>query len=133
MTRYYDSLLTASGLRVTQFIVLVGVVRGLGTTLTKLSKALGMDRSSLSRNLRPLLRDGLVEVIPATDRRRRALHVTKVGERQLARSIPAWRQAQEHVLATVGGEKWQALGFELQSLAKAVRTKPEDRRGPEED
>ena len=121
ITRFYDAVLAPSGLRATQFVVLVGVFRGFGTTLTALAKVLGMDRTSLSRNLRPLLRRGFVTTVPATDQRRRTLQTTKRGERLLARTIPSWRRAQQHVVTTVGSDRWTTLAGELRGLAKAIR------------
>ena len=70
ITRFYDDLLVPSGLRVPHFVVLVGVFRGFGTMLTALGGVLGMDRTSLSKALRPLLRRGFVMRVPTTDRRR---------------------------------------------------------------
>src|SRR5262249_32025492 len=91
-----------------------------GTTLTALARVLGMDRTSLSRNLRPLLRRGFVTTVPATDQRRRTLQTTKRGERLLARTIPSWRRAQQHVVTTVGSDRWATLAGELRGLAKAI-------------
>src|SRR5215467_4500929 len=70
ITRFYDAVLAPSGLRATQFAVLVGVFRGFGTSLTSLGRVLNMDRGSLTRNHRPLLRRRLVTTVQATDRRR---------------------------------------------------------------
>ena len=121
VTRFYDSVLAPSGLRATQFAVIVGVFRGFGTTLTVLGRELGMDRTSLSRNLRPLLHRGFVTAVRPTDRRRRAFQTTKRGERLLVQTIPYWDKAQQHVVATVGAEKWATLNGELRSLAEAIR------------
>lgn len=124
ITSFYDAVLSPSGLRATQFVVLVGVFRGFGTTVTALGRALGMDRTSLSRNLRPLVRRGFVRTVQATDRRRRTVRTTKRGERLVARTIPYWQKAQHHVVATVGSDKWATLSGELRGLAKAIRTGP---------
>jgi DNA-binding MarR family transcriptional regulator len=120
ITRFYDAVLAPSGLRATQFAVLVGVFRGFGTSLTSLGRVLNMDRGSLLRNLRPLLRRRLVTTVQATDRRR-ALRTTRRGERLLARTIPYWQGAQEHVVTTVGPDKWPAFGGKLRDLVKALR------------
>ena len=121
VTRVYDAVLVPSGLRATQFAVLVGVYRGFGMTLTALGRELGMDRTSLSRNLRPLIHRGFVATVSATDRRRRAFRTTKRGERLLRRTIPYWRKAQQRVVTTVGPEKWTKLNGDLRSLAEAIR------------
>jgi len=120
ITRFYDAVLAPSGLRATQFAVLVGVFRGFGTSLTSLGRVLNMDRGSLLRNLQPLLRERLVTTVQATDRRR-ALRTTRRGERLLARTIPYWQGAQEHVVTTVGRDKWPAFGGKLRDLVKVLR------------
>lgn len=122
ITQLYDMTLAPSGLRSTQFVVLAGAFRGSGMTLTRLAKALGIDRSTLPRSLRPLIRRRLIEVVSGSDRRQRTIRVTKAGERQLARTIPYWKRAQERVLTTVGVEKWGALGEDLRNLATTIST-----------
>jgi DNA-binding MarR family transcriptional regulator len=122
ITRFYDSVVAPSGLRVTQFIVLVAIFRGEGATLGGLANAIGMDRSTLPRNLRPLVGRGWVKMLSAADRRRRTLELTKTGERQLARTIPHWTRAQQRILKFVGGAKWDSLGIDLLALAQSVRS-----------
>ncbi len=70
----------------------------------------------------PFVRVGGVKVTSAPDRRRRTLQLTKAGERQVARTIPHWKQAQQRILKLVGAAKWDALGGDLLSLAQSVRT-----------
>jgi len=123
ITNFYDAVLTPTGLRSTQFVVLIGVFRGFGTTITELGKVLGLDRSSLSRNLRPLLRRGLVSRAPTRDRRRRALQITRNGERLLARTIPYWHKAQQEVATAIGSDKWETLGSALRGLASEIRVR----------
>jgi DNA-binding MarR family transcriptional regulator len=118
--RFYDAMLAPSGLRTSHFAVLVGVFRGFGTTLTALGGVLGMDRTSLSKNLRPLLRRGFVMRVPTTDRRCRTLQTTRRGERLLAQTIPYWQRAQRHAVRTVGSHKWSTLDRELRGLVKAI-------------
>lgn len=120
VTRFYNAALAPSGLRAAEFVVLLGVFRGFGTS-TALARVLGMDRTSLSRNLRPLLRRGFVKRVHAMNQRRRTLQTTKRGERSLARAIPYWHQAQQHLVATVGSDTWATLADELRALAEAVR------------
>ncbi len=122
LTRFYDSELAPSGLRSTQFAVLVAVFRGAGAPLNSVANAIGMDRSTLPRNLRPLVRRGWVMLLPATDRRRRTLKITKAGERQLVRTIPYWRQAQQRILKALGRGKWESLAEDLARLITSVRT-----------
>ena len=124
ITQLYDSALAPSGLRVTQFVVLVGVLRGAGMTLNRLAKTLGMERSTLPRNLRPLIRRRLVEVMSGPDKRAKVIRLTKAGERQVARMIPHWERAQARVLRDIGIRKWRSLGADLRLLAKSVGPAP---------
>lgn len=128
ITGLYDAVLAPRALRVTQFIVLVRVFRGFGTTMTTLGKVLGMDRTSLSRNLRPLQRRRLITTVAGSDRRKRALRTTARGERLLARMIPFWQRAQQQVLTVVGAEKWEVLGGDLRGLARSVRSHHKERK-----
>ena len=78
-------------------------------TLGALARRCGMDQSTLSRNLRVLEREGLVELVTAErDLRRRAVWLTEAGLRQLEAALPAWRAAQG------------ALAAELRDLARAL-------------
>ena len=93
-------------------------------TLNRLAKTLGMERSTLPRNLRPLIRRRLVEVMSGPDKRAKVIRLTKAGERQVARMIPHWERAQARVLRDIGIRKWRSLGADLRLLAKNVGPAP---------
>jgi DNA-binding MarR family transcriptional regulator len=122
ITRLYDTALAASGLRGTQYNVLVAIARGKGETMTELGFVLGMDRTTLTYALRALTRDKLVESRPGEDARARALRLTPLGRRRVAAAIPLWAQAQQSVEAALGDGRWDTLNRELRKLNKIVRT-----------
>jgi DNA-binding MarR family transcriptional regulator len=103
VTAVYDRALSAAGMRVTQYSLL-SHLRGLhGVPISQLAEMLDMDRTTLTRNLRPLRDAGWIAVEPsAEDARVRLVHITAAGEaqRQLARTY--WRHAQDEVNATIG-------------------------------
>jgi DNA-binding MarR family transcriptional regulator len=71
-------------------------------TLGALAVRTGLDQSTLSRNLRSLERDGLVEIAAAgKDLRRRAVWLTEKGARDLETALPIWRQAHEDLAALI--------------------------------
>ncbi len=71
---------------------------------------MGLDRTTLGRNLRPLERDGLVTIgIDPTDRRGRALHITPLGEAKRHEAMAYWSDAQARFCETYGAEQTSAL------------------------
>ncbi len=83
-----------SGLSITQFGLMAQVAAAADDTLGALAERMGIDQSTLSRNLRGLELAGLVEIASAEqDLRRRAVWLTEQGARQLEAAIPIWRVA----------------------------------------
>ena len=80
-----------------------------------------MAPATLSRNLKPLQRDGLVTIAPGDDRRTRYVALTDAGREALEQARPLWRAMQERVEATVGVERIASLLKELQSLVATLR------------
>ncbi len=114
LTRAYDAALRPHGLRVTQFSVLVAAALAGGrATITQIAEALGLERSSLSRALAPLERDGLVRLGPETRHRARHVHLTEAGRARLEAARPAWAAVQEQTA--------DALGADPAATARALR------------
>src|SRR5688572_25932801 len=80
VTQFYDQLFQPVGLRATQFAILTRLRRDGPMAINALAAALVMDRTTLGRNILPLQRDGLIEVVASpADRRRRELRLTASG------------------------------------------------------
>jgi len=93
ITQLFDEVLQPTGLRSTQFPLLV-VVALLGEApVTQLAEELVMDRTTLARNLKPLESQGLLTIEAGTDRRRHLVRLTERGRQALARALPSWEQA----------------------------------------
>ena len=117
VTQLYDATLEPSGLRATQFTLLM-VLHGTGAvTMTRLSSRMVMDRTTLTRNLGLLEKQGLVEAAAGTDRRTREIRLTARGREVLAEALPLWRRAQARVVGGLGQGHWERL---LPALAAAV-------------
>jgi len=103
ITQLYEDALRPTGLRATQFTLLVAT-RVMGTaTINSLAKALVMDRTTLTRNLKPLENQGLIRVLPGkTDRREREVTLTITGQDTLAEALPLWKKVQQHVVDELG-------------------------------
>jgi DNA-binding MarR family transcriptional regulator len=109
--------LQESGIRSTQFALLVGVAKNQPVSIGNLADVLAIDSTTLTRSLRPLQKEGLVVISNRAAMRQRFLTITAKGEHTLARSLPAWRKAQEEFVATIGSEYWVELRSELERLA----------------
>ncbi len=121
LSRLYDDALAETGLRVTQYALLAALSHSGPAPLTALADQLVMDRTTLSRNLLPLERAGLVVLEPGRDRRTRCAHLTKEGGRRLAEARPYWLAAQEQVTERFGRERLGALMAELAAIVGVVQ------------
>jgi DNA-binding MarR family transcriptional regulator len=85
-----------------QFGLMSHIAAAANDTIGALAERAGLDQSTLSRNLRNLERDGLIEVaIVEADLRRRAVWLTEKGARRLETAIAAWRQAHEALAGAI--------------------------------
>jgi DNA-binding MarR family transcriptional regulator len=106
VTRAYDDALRPVGLRATQLSVLVAVAIDGAMSITELANFLGMDRSTLTRNLAPLKKEGLVSVGAEGWRRSRELVITKKGRARMESAVPIWQNAQTALKRKVGERNW---------------------------
>lgn len=121
LTQLYDAVLAPSGLRSTQYALLNRLDPDEPIAMGDLADALGMDRTTLTRALAPLERQGWLVVEDGTDRRTRLVRATEAGEAVLAQARPLWREAQGHVIARFGEDRLAALRRELAVLTAAIR------------
>jgi len=93
VTKAYDDALRATGLKTSQVAVLAAVDALEAPSIAALSKALFMDRTTLTRNLRPLMALSLITL--QEDGRSKITLLTPKGERSLKEALPLWQQAQK--------------------------------------
>jgi DNA-binding MarR family transcriptional regulator len=99
LTRAFEKAMRGSGLRSTQFNLLATLVQTGPLPATRLADFLGLERTTLTRNLRPLIREGFIRVEEGEDRRIRKAAITSTGEEAARRAFPFWRKAQDAALA----------------------------------
>jgi DNA-binding MarR family transcriptional regulator len=115
----YDEFLRPSGLRATQFSLLM-MVRGMGPIrITDLADKAVMDRTTLKRNLELLAREKLVRIQPGEDARVREVSLTAAAEQRLTQALPLWQRAQAHVASELGRGRTERL---LADLSATVNT-----------
>ena len=122
VTQHFDNKLRPLGLRVSQFSILgvLAVIESItpeAITMTALAERLMLDRTTLARNLEPLERDALVQIVPGEDRRTRLVRLTEQGHAKLAEGFPRWQEAQAQIVEALGDLRWQQLRNELRELA----------------
>lgn len=120
VTRLYDDALRPVGLRATQLSVLVAVAFSDAVSIASLSRLLGMDRSTLTRNLRPLEEQGLVVLGPERHHRSRTLSITSKGDQLVRKALPLWEKTQDKLREEIRRPHWTNLHAELDHVIKAA-------------
>src|ERR1700681_2378845 len=109
VTRAYDRALRPSGLRSTQFTILVAASVAGGIPLHRLANVLGLERTTLTRNLAAIAREGLIQVANVDGRTRNVL-LSSTGTARLKQALPLWDQAQQTLRKKLGPKGWSLLG-----------------------
>src|SRR5260221_6904987 len=106
VSQFYDQLFAPIGLRATQYAILSRLRRDGPMTINALAAALVMDRTTLGRNILPLQRDGLIEVVASLDdRRRRELCLSATGAEKFRQASDRWAVAQGRFDSVYGSER----------------------------
>ena len=109
ITRHYDAHLAPAGLRVTQFSLLARLARRGPASMSALAALLEMDRTTLTRNLKPLVDARFVEIAAGSDARSRVVGITEEGRSAWSAAREHWRRAQDDVNRALGAERVAAL------------------------
>lgn len=107
VTALYDAALAPVGLTAPQFALLRTLQRIGPAPLSAIAVASGHDRTTLSRTLRPLELDGLIQSGPGEDQRMRIIALTDEGILAIARATPHWERAQRRMAETLGADRDQ--------------------------
>ena len=119
LARYYDDALRPFGLRITQFNILAVLAQTGPITITALADFVGLERSALARNLKPIARKRFVTIVPGKDKRTRTVKLASAGRRKLEETLPRWDQAQTKLVEKVGRDDASAL---LRAVGKVDET-----------
>jgi DNA-binding MarR family transcriptional regulator len=121
VSQIYDRSLEQAGMTVTQYGLLGQLARYDGIGIGALAEKLIMDPTTLTRNLRPLERRGLVAMKPdKNDKRSRCLHLTASGRAAFEQAVPAWVRAQRRVEDALGGSETAALNEALDRVLERL-------------
>jgi DNA-binding MarR family transcriptional regulator len=121
VTQLYDQILAPIGLRSTQVVILVAsqVLGPCG--FARLARELVMDRSTITRNLQPLVAQGLLKVTGKIGRGGKSVEITPAGQQALANAIPYWDEAQGQLRKHLGQDRWDRVMSDLSDVVGATR------------
>jgi DNA-binding MarR family transcriptional regulator len=118
LARRFDEALRPVGLTSGQFSLLMSLNRPEPATLGAIASLLGMDRTTLTANLKPLEREGLLEsTVDPADRRGRLLILTGAGKKKLKAALPAWTRTHAEIDERLAPADGEVLRAGLRALA----------------
>lgn len=112
VTRLYDQHLSMAGIKATQF-GLLRAVESEALPISRLAELIAMERTTLTRNLRPLQEAGWVELGAAKDARLRVVKITPLGRDKIREAKAAWRGAQSALEQALGDDATRALHADI--------------------
>jgi DNA-binding MarR family transcriptional regulator len=117
ITKHFDMALQPSGLRATQFSILVVLSSAGSITVTRLSRYLVMDRTTLTRNLKPLANRGFVQMKPGQDLRTRTVKLTTRGRTAVLNALPLWEDIQDKIISKLGEKRLNSFIRDLSEVS----------------
>lgn len=120
VTLLYDNAFRSSGLLSTQLGVLHVIYKSDSIRISHLAKELGMDRTTLTRNLSVLDRQGFIKISSGKDNRTRIVTITNKGRTTIAKAIPLWNDVQNKVKEQMGETLWNELMVNLSQFVKVA-------------
>lgn len=117
LTALYDQALSGVGLRITQFSILYRLAKEGTMSIGELATAMAMDRTTISANLKPIERDGLVKIVPSsTDGRTKDVKLTQKGMLGYQEAFPLWEAVQEKFERAYGAKEAKTLRTAARSV-----------------
>ncbi|MGD2271069.1 MAG: MarR family winged helix-turn-helix transcriptional regulator [Desulfobacterales bacterium] len=123
LTQLYEAALRPSGLRVTQFTLMVALHLLGAITISRLADTMVMDRTTLTRNLKILEKRGIIKIKQGQDRRERVVVLTEPGKASLEKALPLWDKAQREIVDALGHRRFGEMLANLMATVSLVKTK----------
>jgi DNA-binding MarR family transcriptional regulator len=117
----FDAAMRPTGLRHSQFGLLVALALAEEATVSKLARLMDLDRTTMTRNLAPLERRGLVASAASDDARNRVIRLTESGRDTLAATLPIWARVQARIVDGLGDARWKGLLGDLHAATSLAR------------
>jgi DNA-binding MarR family transcriptional regulator len=120
VTLLYDNAFKSSGLLSTQLGVLHAICKSESIKISDLANELDMDRTTLTRNLSILERQGFIKISTGKDHRTRIVTATTKGRTAVTKALPLWNEIQRNVRQEMGENKWHDLIENLSQFVNAA-------------
>jgi len=121
LTQYYDDALRPVNMRITQYALLSDINTHPGRSIGELAEAMGMDQTTVTRNVELLAKSGYIVINHDTgDLRKRNLSLTDSGKIKLSQVEPLWKKAQADVEKKLGVERYRQLADLLAELSSIL-------------
>jgi DNA-binding MarR family transcriptional regulator len=118
VTQFYGAELRGR-LEIPQFGLLSALGRRSGSNQAALARELNLDKTTLSRNLKLMEKNGWIERASSDDLRERGYHLTAAGKKLLQAARPGWKRAQARFQAAMGG-RWDEMWRMLDDIEMAI-------------
>lgn len=104
VTDMYDKALAEYGITLNQFSIIINLNNMSMATTTELAQQIGLERSTLVRNLKAIMAMGYIENVSGENERNNHLRVTSSGRHLLKLTIPVWQSVQDKISESLGSE-----------------------------
>lgn len=118
ITQLFDRTLKLGGLRSTQYSILAVLSVSGPMMITRLSEALATDRTTLTRNLKPMENAELITIVQGSDLRTKTVSMTKKGQQTFGKSYPYWEQTQNQIIGKFGKKRFISLIRDLSEVSE---------------
>lgn len=123
VTQLYDKLLQPTGLKVTQYSMLVNILQQKVVSISRLGEILLLDQTTVTRNVNVLKQSGYVLVTKdKQDSRTKNISLTDQGIEKLDEARPIWQNIQEKIINDIGLEKYKDFYDTLKNIQKVIKT-----------
>ncbi|MFJ5769338.1 MarR family winged helix-turn-helix transcriptional regulator [Psychrobacillus sp. NPDC093180] len=121
VTQAYEKQMQPTGLKVTQYYMLVNIVRHKDISISKLGEIMLLDQTTITRNVNLLKESGYVNITrDKNDSRTKTIYITDIGLAKLEEATPIWLQIQEKVENGMGKEQYNNLLETLMNLQESI-------------
>jgi DNA-binding MarR family transcriptional regulator len=111
VSNFYDEIVRSTGLHSNQLMLLVPPYLAGPISISKMAEKIGLDRTTLVRNLKLIEEKGLVTITPGRDQRMRIVTLTSKGRDALIEFVPLWEAAQKQVIELLGSQHGELMSI----------------------